>query len=195
MLDNAPYHSVQENKPPSKYSVKQEMMDWLEKNNVPFSQEMRKFELLELVELVKPQEKRYRIDGLLRFHGHTVIRLPPYMCELNAIELAWAKIKRVIREHNITGDLSLTKLQEVTRNAVMSVTPSDWEGYTNHVKRLEDEFWQKDGLIADTVDRIIISLGGIESSDEDEDDDASESDSSVSDSELARPLPAEDDLQ
>ncbi|KAJ8875938.1 hypothetical protein PR048_023846 [Dryococelus australis] len=35
-------------------------------------------------------------NGILQSHGHDVIRLPPYMCELNDIELAWAKAKRLV---------------------------------------------------------------------------------------------------
>jgi transposase len=31
------------------------------------------------------------------------------MCGLNPIELAWAKVKKIVRENNVTGDLSLQK--------------------------------------------------------------------------------------
>jgi hypothetical protein len=43
------------------------------------------------------------------------------MCNLNPIELAWAKINRIVRENNITGDLSL----QVTKDAVAFVTKED----------------------------------------------------------------------
>ncbi|PSN47629.1 hypothetical protein C0J52_13290 [Blattella germanica] len=112
-------------------------------------------------------------------HGYIALRLPPYMCELNAIELAWVAIKHYVREHNVTGDLSLTR-QEI-ENAVISITPADWEGYISHIKKLEDEFRQKDGLIEDVMDSFIISAGGIDSSDD------NSSEESQSDSELARP--------
>lgn len=170
IIDNAPYHSVQENKPPTKYAVKRDMMEWLQKNNVPFSESMKKFELFDLIHRFKKPEKVYRFDEMLRLHGHTVLRLPPYMCELNAIELAWAKIKRVVREHNVTGNLSLTKLQEVTSNAIASVTPADWEQFEQHVIKVENEFWEKDGLLEDIMDNIVINIGGVDSSDEDDDD-------------------------
>jgi hypothetical protein len=44
-MDNAPYHSIQENKPPTTNSVKAEIISWLEKNNVPFAAERRETEL------------------------------------------------------------------------------------------------------------------------------------------------------
>jgi len=32
------------------------------------------------------KDKFYRIDQLLKRHGHEVVRLLPYMCELNSID-------------------------------------------------------------------------------------------------------------
>ena len=74
-------------------------------------------------------------------HDHTTLRLPPYMCELNA----WASIKQYMRGHNVTGDPSQTKLQQVTENAVKSVTSTDWESYINYVKNLETSSGKKMG--------------------------------------------------
>ena len=51
--------------------------------------------------------------------------MPPYMCDLNPIELVWARIRRTVRKNNIRGHLSLKKLEEVTTNAVLSVTKTD----------------------------------------------------------------------
>lgn len=184
VLDNAPYHCVQDNKPPSKYALKREMIEWLAKNNIPFSEDLKKFDLLELIEKHKQPEKVYRIDQVLKAHGHTVVRLPPYMCDLNPIELAWAKVKRIVREQNITGDLSLKKLEEVTTNAMIAVQRSDWEGFIKHTVGVENNYWEKDGLIEDVIDSFIIELGSIESSDEDEDIRSQSSD----DSDLAEPL-------
>ncbi|PSN36436.1 hypothetical protein C0J52_16306, partial [Blattella germanica] len=61
ILDIAPYHSIQENKPLSKYAVKQEMMKWLENNNIPFSGKMKKEQLSELIQRFKPAKKIYII--------------------------------------------------------------------------------------------------------------------------------------
>jgi hypothetical protein len=78
VMDNAPYHYIQENKPATRNSVKAETISWLEKNNVPFAAEMRKTEIFQLVERHKRPEKNFRIDQVLKYHGHDVLRLPPY---------------------------------------------------------------------------------------------------------------------
>jgi hypothetical protein len=59
VMDNARYHSIPENKPPTRNSVKAEVMSWLEKNNVSLAAEMRKSELFQLVERHKRPEKNF----------------------------------------------------------------------------------------------------------------------------------------
>jgi transposase len=51
------------------------------------------------------------------------------MCDLNPIELAWAKIKRIVCENNVTGELSLQNLLQMVKDAVALVTKEDWEGF------------------------------------------------------------------
>ncbi|XP_063237876.1 uncharacterized protein LOC134539624 [Bacillus rossius redtenbacheri] len=159
VMDNAPYHSKQVDKPPSKYDVKREIVGWLNRNGVECNVTMSKTELLDLLDRHRPQTKRFRVDHLLATQGHRVIRLPPYMCELNAIELAWAKLKRLVRENNTTGELSLQSLQIQTTQAMNSITCSDWEGYCQHVQNTEDKYCKKDHLMDDIQDEFVITIG------------------------------------
>ncbi|KAJ4451835.1 hypothetical protein ANN_03313 [Periplaneta americana] len=159
VLDNAPYHNVQVDKPPTKNTVKSDMVSWLQRQGVVCDISMRKDQF--------------------------------------PIELAWAKVKRYVRENNVSGDMSLSRLKELTRLGIESVTTDDWEGYCNHVESLEKRYWDRDGLVSDLVDSIIIeNPNGDKNSSCDknssvsEDDHHSYSDSGddSSDSELARPL-------
>jgi len=185
VLDNAPYHSVQVDKAPTKYSVKSEMISWLQRHGVACDSTMRKGPLYELIVTKKPREKIFKIDQLLNAHGHTVLRLPPYNCDLSPIELAWAKVKRYVRDRNTQGDLSLRRLRELTTEGIQSVTAEDWEGYCRHVQKLEDEYWERDGIVADVIDEFIINVQDNSSDDESSSDSSS---SMESDLELAQPL-------
>ncbi|KAH7978032.1 hypothetical protein HPB49_004259 [Dermacentor silvarum] len=79
----------------------------------------------------------YHVDVVVKAAGHDVVRLPPYLCELNPIELIWSQ-------------------------------------------RIEEEFWQRDGIIVASLDRLGISLLS---------DTSSESDASDSEmSEMEEPL-------
>ncbi|XP_047990121.1 uncharacterized protein LOC125229345 [Leguminivora glycinivorella] len=158
VMDNAPYHSVQENKLPPKSSTKQDKIDWLTRNNIMADITMRKDHLCDLIELHKAPENTFKMDKLIKRHGHDVLRLPPYMCDLNPIELAWAKVKRLVRENNVTSDFSLARLKEVTEYAIMQVTQADWCGYDDHVIVLEEHYWQRDGVMEDVIDSFIIEV-------------------------------------
>jgi hypothetical protein len=136
VLDNAPYHCLQTDKLPSAYAIKADTISWIRKKGVNCNEKMRKNELYNLILPLKPKEKIYKIDHILKTYGHAVVRQPPYMCDLNPIELAWAKIERIVRENIVTGDLSLQKLQ-VTKDTVALVTKEDWEGFFRHTQTIE----------------------------------------------------------
>jgi hypothetical protein len=85
--DNAPYRSVQADKAPTKYSVKSEMISWLQRHGVACDSTVRKCPLYELILTKEPREKVFKIDQPLNARGHTVLRLSPYHCDLSPIEL------------------------------------------------------------------------------------------------------------
>ena len=61
------------------------------------------------------------------------MRLPPYNCDLNPIEMVWAYVKGRLRTTNYDQDL-----KEVKRRAeviVNSVTKEMWQPYVAHVKK------------------------------------------------------------
>nr|CAH7715033.1 unnamed protein product [Callosobruchus chinensis] len=137
----------------------------------------RKFELFELVLLHRPppEQKNYVVDRIIREHRLTPLRTPPYMCELNPIELAWAKLKFIVRSYNITGDFNITRLKEITVEAMSSISMDYWKKICQHVKDIEDQFWEHDRMMEET-EPIIINLNTdddseTESDDPDEDND------------------------
>ncbi|XP_063539476.1 uncharacterized protein LOC134748611 [Cydia strobilella] len=176
VMDNMPYHSLQDNKP-SKSSTKQAKIDWLARNNVQADLSMRKDYLCDLVDLHKSPENTFKMDELLKRHGHDVLQLPPYMCDLNPIQLALAKVKRLVREQNVTSDFSLARLKEVTEQAIMQVTQADWRRYDDHVLVLEELYWQRDGVMEDVIDSFVIEVRDESSTSNSSSSDFSESDS------------------
>jgi hypothetical protein len=96
VLDNAPYHSIQVDKGPSNNSFKSEMISWLEWHGVYCDPTMRKGHLYDLIFTRKPKEKIFKIDHVLSVHGHAVVRLPPYICDLSPIEVAWSYVRNYL---------------------------------------------------------------------------------------------------
>ncbi|XP_026738274.1 uncharacterized protein LOC113501345 [Trichoplusia ni] len=91
IMDNAPYHSVQVNKPPNQSNRKSELVKWLSENGVTADIKMLKTELIALIRRHKPPTPTYALDEIAKEKGHQVLRLPPYHCQYNAIELIWAQ--------------------------------------------------------------------------------------------------------
>ncbi|XP_029054109.2 probable inactive protein kinase DDB_G0270444 [Osmia bicornis bicornis] len=129
------------------------MIKWLQENNIQHRATMKKYQLVELIQLNKSLDKTYRVDELFKRHGHNVLRLPPYMCELNPIELAWAKVKRIIRENN-TSTLTATELLKLTETAINDVTTEDWAGFCKHIKKIEDQYVQTDNAMETIMEEI-----------------------------------------
>lgn len=179
VIDNAPYHSVQLNKPPNTAQNKQNIMDWLASNNIPYSRNMRKVELLDLVKQNRPPTKTYKFDAMVSEHGFTALRLPPYHCDINPIEYVWADVKNFIRKQNVTADIEMHKLLKLTELAIDNVTTTKWKNYCDHAKKLENEYWERDGLIEEVCDPLIISLNE-EDADETSDSEFASDDSSSS---------------
>lgn len=104
VIDNAPYHGEQVDKAPTQRSTKRVMVDWLQRHGETHDEKTtRKAVLFEAIQRLKPPNKIYKIDNLLKEKGHTVVRLPPYMCDLNAIEFVWAQVKHYVRDNNASG--------------------------------------------------------------------------------------------
>lgn len=130
VMDNAPYHSVVLNKAPNTSSRKQDIIDWLHNNNVNCSSELTKPELLELVKRNKP-EKKYVIDEILKENHHDVLRLPPYHCEFNAIELIWASAKGYYNKHIGRDGYGDDKVLSMWNEALQESDALVWEHGTH----------------------------------------------------------------
>ncbi|XP_045510352.1 uncharacterized protein LOC123705560 [Colias croceus] len=169
IMDNAPYHSVQVDKPPTQASKKQEIVSWLARNGVEAGPNLLKVELLELVKLTKLSKIRYVIDELALEHGHEVIRLPPYHCQYNAIELIWAQIKGHAARNNTESPFSTAKMMTLLETACAEITKEDWKKVVEKTKKIILHDFERDVRIDNVIENeLIISLRA-NSSDEDDD--------------------------
>ena len=178
VIDNASYHSRRIEKVPNTSSRKSEMQDWLVAHNIEFPERALKQELLSLIRLSNPQPK-YVIDELARTSGHEVVRLPPYHCELNPIELCWSQVKGHIKENNSKFTLSFVK--ELTYEGFKKVGPEQWKRNISHVKnKVEDHYWIADNLQEEYIEEFVIHVGGEESDTSSDEGSGSDSEGSIS---------------
>ena len=113
VMGNASYHSVQLNKPPTSSSKKSVMQSWLQQNNIQYEPNATKVVLYDIIKLKKERIKVFELDCLAESKGHSVVRLPPYHCNFNAIEFIWAQIKMILP--NITYPSNRVMLKTILK--------------------------------------------------------------------------------
>ena len=175
VLDNASYHNTQTEKIPTMSSRKSDMKDWLDKHGIAYEVSDLKVDLMKKITDAKPS-KQYKTDRIAENFTHRVLRLPVAHPELNPIELAWSVVKAYVAKHN--KKFTLKEVEKLVPQAIKTVTPAMWKKFCDHTAKVEEEYWEKDGLVEDVVEEILINVG---------DDDDDESDEELE--------PDEDDLK
>jgi transposase len=164
IMDNASYHSMKLNKCPTSNTRKGDIVAWLKENNISFSPHEIRTELLIRVKMNKPLHPTYELDQIANEMGHQVIRLPPYHCQYNPIELIWAKIKGEVASKNNT--FKLADVERLTHETIDSVSTEDWATRVRHSERLQEEDYEKEISRYSAIEPLIINLRDDESSDE-----------------------------
>lgn len=168
VMDNAPYHSGLVDNYPKSNEKKINVQKWLQEKGVQFSPLETLPELRERVKQLIPQEKKYELDQIALSMGHEVIRLPPYHCQYNPIELIWAQVKGKIAEENTS--FKIADVEKLAHDALDSVTVDDWKRCVTHCNKLQDDDYVKEGLRDEILEPIIMTINPEDSSESEDDD-------------------------
>lgn len=93
--------------------------------------------------------------------GHTVLRLPPYHCELNPIELAWAMKKTYVKQNNTT--FKIDDVRVLLNTAIERISSENRQNFIQHVKTEEDKLTEVDknmDEIIDSLEPCILTING-----------------------------------
>ena len=115
------------------------------------------------------------MDVLPNEMDNEVIRLPPYHCQYNPIELLWAQIKKGVANRNKT--FKLKDVEKLMNEEIDKVTQANWENCVRHAEKLQEEDFMKEVQRDKILEPIIINLQDSDDSDEqptDEDEDEDE---------------------
>lgn len=146
IMDNASYHNVLStySAPTAKYS-KEKIRLWLERNNIPLSEDCLKIEMIEILNKIGPSPT-YILDEIAAEYGHEVLRTPPYHPELQPIETCWAVVKNQIARN---CDFTMANLVAQLEKAFGSVTAETCSGLIKKIREVEDTFWREEAVIDD----------------------------------------------
>ena len=167
-MDNAPYHNIrtEDSIAPTSNSRKKDMQDWLTARGIEFEPSLLKPQLYSIVKDNKP-DPVYRADLMIRNAGHETLRLPPYHCSLNPIELVWGDLKGGIGLQN--SSFKLEDVRKLVHDGFERISQERWSKCVKHVvEKVERKYWADDGIVED-IPRVVIDLDSDTDSDSDED--------------------------
>jgi hypothetical protein len=147
--------------------------------NYPLSSaQVSKKELWDIIQSVK---KSYVTDELIRANGHIILRIPPYNCQYNPIELAmaWGFLKSFYNKHiPFCAEAKGRRVKQMWQKAIDHFTPEMWHNSVCHCEDIIREDWRKlvGNAPIEDIPPIIIRLG--EDSDSEEETGDSDTDSS-----------------
>lgn len=124
----------------------------MEEKGETFDRLIIKLRLMEIVNRIKPPYNKYVVDEYVKSHGKEVLRLPPYHCELNPIELAWASVKQYVKMINTS--FKLADVHRLLREGVDRSTPEMWKNLTRHIEKEEQRFWEIDFIVEDVLENM-----------------------------------------
>lgn len=160
VMDNASYHSRLLNKIPNNNTKKDDIIQFMRSKNINIPDKIPTKK--DLLKTIKEHnfKKEYVVDHICETHGHTLLRLPPYYCVFNPIELIWASVKHELRKRNQNPTLSAVILDNI-RTVISDLDKTDiWEKSVNHVINKEKQY-----PILPPVQPIVIQVGNDSSSD------------------------------
>lgn len=142
VMDNAPYHSVLKEKRPNKNWSKDDIIWWLQNKGEIIETPIVMAELIDIVDRIKPPFSTYAIYG---DHNKTILRLPPYHCELNPLEMAWSVVKNHIKTNIST--FKLDNIRNLLVEGTNKVTSDKWKMFIKHVIEEENKLSSIDFII------------------------------------------------
>lgn len=139
VVDNASYHNHLHQPPPTAANRKDVIKEWLTgKVELDPAVKWTKTKLVEKLREIRPQYLQYKIDGLLKQHGHDILRLPPYHPNLNPIEEIWGIKKRRVAAENVIQKRSA--VAELIKVHFEDPSMELWKACCEKTKRTELSF-------------------------------------------------------
>jgi transposase len=158
VIDNAAYHNVLSEKYPTSSSRKEDMENLLLKNQIPFSGDLLKTEFYALIKQHKPRHRRYILDDFLRAQGHTVLRLPPYHPELNAIANICGDVEQWVGQRDVT--FNLYGMWQMCEQHFAEISDMEWVAVCRRVQNVEEQYVRTEGLMEPQVERLMFIVSG-----------------------------------
>ncbi|KAJ4437717.1 hypothetical protein ANN_17862 [Periplaneta americana] len=142
VTENAAYHSRLQFRLPNR-STRKDIISFMLQHNLEVPNPLPTISVL--LELIKGANisREFVIDKIARDFGLEVLRLPPYHCNLNAIELIWARLKHEVRKRNVTPSRSDSVCRTI-RECLELINSELWTKCVNRTREIERQYIVRD---------------------------------------------------
>lgn len=149
IMDNAGYHNVlADDSFPTPKTRKEELLAWLERNWIPWTDDMLKPELYALCKRFAPAPE-FKLDQIAEAAGHSILRTPQYHPEFQPIETCWAIVKNYMGDN---CDFTMQSFHAQLPLALAKVKSRTCKKLIAKVARQEDKYWDEDIQLYEEID-------------------------------------------
>ena len=118
---------------------------------VPTVAEYNRLTIPTLLICIPRKPKMYVTDEMCKANGVEMVRLPPYHCEFNPIELVWARAKSAVRRKNL--EYKLEAAMSLMRTETLKCDAAYWAKLEEHAQKEEGYALAGDALLFQAVTR------------------------------------------
>ncbi|KAI8420906.1 hypothetical protein MSG28_008078 [Choristoneura fumiferana] len=158
IMDKSPLHGKTEAEHITRYHSKEDMVKWLQDNNIPCNSNMRKAQLYDLIARCPIKPTKYNLDLLFKSHGHEVIRLPDNYHDLSLAELMWDHVNMNSSLH--TNDGNLLNLKSRVLTTIENISHEKWSQFEDTIESTEKRLLDIDEATDEILNTYKIDLKG-----------------------------------
>lgn len=153
VMNHTSYNSVHKVQYPDKTWKNDKIIEWLVSKGQIVNNDMIKVQLIDLVKQVKSKNGPFLIDEIANENNKVVLRIPTFHSELNAIEMAWNKVKYHVNINSLPAS-KIIDIEKLIIEGIALVTPEEWLNIIEYtVMKEEADCWNVDlrvNLFCDT---------------------------------------------
>jgi hypothetical protein len=194
IIDNAPYHTRNLFPMPNERSRYDELTVFCDENGIQYDPERATTSRRVPDRLhrdafwrywVKPHVEKlpvmYAAEAIASEFEVEILRLPPYHCFFNPIEMAWGVVKGHVAKKNSCEKVAkkLELVKGLLNDSLNAVKKESFVNWVRHTKDKEKQYRDADGVQVHRVGPLIIPNNDEDSDEDDEDEDALQDDNFI----------------
>lgn len=164
VIDDSPNNNRYVDRPPNANSIKEQMINWLKRQNIPVDTTLSKPQIYAIVCRHKDNLTEFAVDKLVAEYGHTILRLPSYHAKFNPLESIWLDFRsNVAAASTEYGNMNLTTAKKIITERVNMFSAEKWKKLCEEAIKSEDEYRKKEHALDEYLDRIMVNDCNFES--------------------------------